>query len=528
MKIDKTSLLLLIFLTLTGFFIRVYAPSIAVIPVNDGGLFYSMIEDLRSSHYILPFITTYNHANIPFAYPPLAFYLYGLMADAAHIPTLDLMRILPALISALTIPALYNLAVDITKLRIASLLAAAAFAFIPRAFEWIIMGGGVTRSLGLLFTLLALQRIYRLFSTGKTTEAIPAIIFSSLVVYTHPEAAVHTVLSALFFFLWINRSKKGAVHAILIAAGVLVITAPWWATVIHRHGLSVLAAPLTAVKQDNINLLTRIFQIFIFQFTDEPLLDLFGVLGLVGVFTMLAKRHYLVPAWLLTVYLIEPRGSLLYIMTPLAIAIGYGLEKLILPGLNKISETAVGLEQSKDNPPEQQLLAGKMTKFFIGFVFAYGVMSSFYVVSQSLTNLTLTAKDLEAFEWVHDSTPGDSRFLVITQNHPLLDSTSEWFPALTDRTSVATVYGFEWVNDGLFGERVDRARELQSCASQDASCLDAWRAAIDDNSSFVYIRKVTNNKPVDVPLIAHLHLSSQYEEVFENETVIIFRKNSGR
>jgi len=524
LKIDKTSLLLVIILTLIGFFIRFYAPSVSVIPVNDGGLFYSMIEDLRSNHYLLPLVTSYNHADIPFAYPPLAFYLYGLIADITHVQLLDLMRVIPAFISALTIPALYTLAVKVTKSKATSIMAAAAFAFIPRAFEWIIMGGGVTRSLGLLFTLLALQRTYSLFSTGKTTELIPAIILSSLVVYTHPEAAVHTILSSILFYLWLNRTRKGAVNAMLVALGVLVITSPWWVTIIQRHGLSVMFAPLTAVRQDNIDLPTRIFQLFIFQFTDEPLLDLFGMLGLVGMFTMLAQKRYLVPVWLLTVYLIEPRGSMLFMMTPLAIAIGYGLEHLILPGLNKAEEPSALAQENDETSREQEIFTGKMAKFFLGFVFAYGVMSSFYVVTQSLVNLTLNAQDLDAFTWVHNNTPENSIFLVVTQNHPLLDSTSEWFPALTGRKSAATVYGYEWVNDDLFGKRVDQARELQACAAQDASCIDTWHST--NIPAFVYIRKMTNNKSVDVPLIAHLHLSSQYESIFENETVIIFRKSS--
>ena len=526
LKIDKTSLFLVTILTLTGFFIRFYAPSVSVIPVNDGGLFYSMIEDLGSNHYLLPLVTSYNHADIPYAYPPFAFYLYGLIADLAHIQLLDLMRILPSFISALTIPALYTLALKVTESKGASILATAAFAFIPRAFEWIIMGGGATRSLGLLFALLALQRIYSLFSIGKSTDLIPAIIFSSLVVYTHPEAAVHTALSSIFFYLWLNRTRKGAVHAILIATGVLIITSPWWATIIQRHGLSVMLAPMTAVSQDNINLPARIFQLFIFQFTDEPLLDLFGLLGLIGMFTLFAHKRYLVPVWLLTIYLIEPRGSMLYIMTPLAIAIGYGLEKIILPGLNIADKPSTAHQDDSELPWEQHLLSGNMAKIFIVFVFAYGVMSSFYVVSESLINLTLTTQDLEALEWVHNNTPENGIFLVITQNHPLLDSSSEWFPALSNRKSAATVYGYEWVNDGFFGKRMNRARELQACASQDTPCLDTWYSST--NPAFVYIRKLKSNKPVDVPLIDHLQFSPQYEAIFENETVIIFRKSSER
>jgi len=40
-------------------------------PINDGGMFYVMILDLRAHRFLLPAFTSYNHLNIPFAYPPL-------------------------------------------------------------------------------------------------------------------------------------------------------------------------------------------------------------------------------------------------------------------------------------------------------------------------------------------------------------------------------------------------------------------------------------------------------------------------
>jgi hypothetical protein len=41
-------------------------------PLNDGALFYTMVRDLQQVHYRLPLYTSYNGAQIPFAYPPLA------------------------------------------------------------------------------------------------------------------------------------------------------------------------------------------------------------------------------------------------------------------------------------------------------------------------------------------------------------------------------------------------------------------------------------------------------------------------
>lgn len=51
-------------------------------------------------------------------------------------------------------------------------------------------------------------------------------------------------------------------------------------------------------------------------------------------------------------------------------------------------------------------------------------------------------------------------------------------PALTGRTSLATVFGYEWLNDGKFGARVEIYQELQKCTAQDVDCLNYWAQEI--------------------------------------------------
>ena len=141
------------FITIIGFAIRIAPALQAGFPLNDGGLFYAMIVNLQEAHYALPLYATYNLAQIPFAYPPLAFYITGLLSDLLHIPVLDLVRLLPPIISTLAIPAFFLLAKEITKSKLHIVFGVFAFAFLPRVFAWHIMGGGITRSLGFLFAI---------------------------------------------------------------------------------------------------------------------------------------------------------------------------------------------------------------------------------------------------------------------------------------------------------------------------------------------------------------------------------------
>ncbi len=112
MKNNEREFFFVALLTILGMAVRLSGPLSASFPLNDGGLFYQMIVDLQNNNFILPAVTTYNFAEIPFAYPPFAFYVYGLFS-ASGIPLLKLMQFLPALVTTFTIPAFYVLAKDL-------------------------------------------------------------------------------------------------------------------------------------------------------------------------------------------------------------------------------------------------------------------------------------------------------------------------------------------------------------------------------------------------------------------------------
>src|SRR5512138_2486325 len=102
--------LLLIFAIALGTFMRFNPTLLAGFAINDGGMFAVMIDDLKANHYLLPTFTTYNHLNIPFAYPPLGFYLGAFATDIFGVSTVDVLRWLPAFFASLSIPAFYLLA----------------------------------------------------------------------------------------------------------------------------------------------------------------------------------------------------------------------------------------------------------------------------------------------------------------------------------------------------------------------------------------------------------------------------------
>ena len=176
-------------------------------PLNDGGLFFTMTRDLQAAGFVLPATTTYNDLAIPFAYPPLGFYIAGLLSSAFGVALLPLFQFLPLLFSTLTIPVLYLIAREILGSRFQALVATWAFALLPRGFEWLVVGGGLTRSLGLLLGLLAILEGIRFFRTSRPRHGIAMGVLAGLTALSHPEAVLFTGLSLLLMFLAYGRTR---------------------------------------------------------------------------------------------------------------------------------------------------------------------------------------------------------------------------------------------------------------------------------------------------------------------------------
>jgi len=119
--------------------------------LNDGALFAQMSEAIRLNHYILPEVVEYNRTVIPFAYPPLAFYVVAFLTDLLRLDVLDVVRYLPLGFNLLSIGAFVLLASQLINNKLVFLYTCLFFPLIPRSYEWLIMGGGVTRSVGFFF-----------------------------------------------------------------------------------------------------------------------------------------------------------------------------------------------------------------------------------------------------------------------------------------------------------------------------------------------------------------------------------------
>ena len=155
----RATVLIVLVATALGFVARAVDMGSGSFPVNDGGLFYSLTQDLIHNGFAPPAYTTYNGGAIPFAYPPLGLYLAGVTQVVSGIDLLTLFRVIPLVASCLTIPAAYLVARELTESPLVAGLAATVFGLLPSAFSTQIAGGGVLRAPAYVLALLALHRV---------------------------------------------------------------------------------------------------------------------------------------------------------------------------------------------------------------------------------------------------------------------------------------------------------------------------------------------------------------------------------
>jgi hypothetical protein len=109
------------------------------------------------------------------------------------------------------------------------------------------------------------------------------------------------------------------------------------------------------------------------------------------------------------------------------------------------------------------------------------------LIGQGLALTVLPREERQAMAWVAERAPAEARFAVVSGEPWSTDRSSEWFPVLARRVSVATVQGTEWLPDRAFSRRAEQHRELQQCGSRDVACLHAWSNEHGLTFDWVYV-----------------------------------------
>ncbi len=519
---DDVGVLLVTVSVLLGGWFRIFPAFLAGFPVNDGGMFHVMIKDLLANHYVPPFYTTYNNLNIPFAYPPLAFYISAGISSLFNIPPIEIVRWLPGIVNTLCIVAFYFLAKEFLGNKLTSAAATFVYAMIPHMSEWLSMGGGLTRSFGMLFMMLTILYAHRLFTNNSRQNLGGTIFFGSLTVLSHPESIIYAIGICIYIWLIRSRTLKGFLQGVLVAVGVLLLTAPWYGLIIKRYGIETL---VTAAQTGSHSLWSPLILLNMDGITAEPYLDLLGTVCILGIVTLVIRKQYIIPSMLILIYLIEPRSAHIIGIIPLAMAGGFFIAEIILPAISKT-------KNDSENTIEKNSIRNAIIMFAI--IAPYILINSAYqgfLISQNHINET----EKNSMQWVKENTPEKSQFLVLTGDaDAMCDLVSEWFPALAQRTSVTTLQGREWLLGSKFDEFTNKRTNIQQCINEDLSCIDQQIKYFTTDLDYIYVsNKPTTSKciPVDAlsrktrDVVTSLKTSSKYVLAYNAEDIFVFKRN---
>jgi hypothetical protein len=504
-----------------GFVVRAIPVVTTDFPLNDGGLFYAMTRDLQESGFLLPAYATYNGLALPFAYPPLAFYIAGILSNVTGIGLLELFQFLPLVLATLTIPVVYVLAREILATRFQALLATWAFALVPRSFDWLIVGGGITRSLGLLLAVLTVVEGIRFYKRTGRRHGVAAAILAGLTSMSHPQAALFAGLSLILVWAAYGCTWRSLRDSVGLVAGAAVVASPWWISVIATHGVG----PYLSGGQTSGSLLSGLQPLVTFTFTDEPYLTLLAVVGLIGLVHQVAVRRYLLPAWLGLVFVIDPRSAATSSMVPMAMLIAVAVDEVLLARIPREVREAGGAGRHWP----REVVGDRFGRLLLGVGLTLGVIGAVRAPTGIGSPLhALAESNRTVMSWIADNAPLTTDFVVVSAGYWNIDVNSEWFPALTGHRSLGTVQGFEWLGKAAWDQQLGRYGRLQGCADESVDCIREWMSAGGVVDAWVYVP----NRTVDAfsatgdccgPLRRSLAASPDYEVAFSGPGGDVFR-----
>lgn len=491
-------------------------------PLNDGGMFMAMVDDIKAGGYRLPEFMSYNGGNIPFAYPSLPFYTAAALSDVFGWSTIEVLHYLPAFFSLLTLPAFYLLARVILPSRTMAALAVLLFAVVPRAFNWEIVGGGLTRSPAFFFAILALWQGYQLFSTQQRRYVFTTAVLSAVTIFCHMEMGWFVAFSFGYFVFALGGLRRNLRVAIALASLVPVLTAPWWFETLLRVGVE----PVLAAMQTGAHNPFSPLRLLLLGSTEEAFFPVVLVAAILGFGSRLQARDYLLPVWLVLIFVLDPRKAATTSTLPIALLAALGITNVVWPAIRSHATTSAGW-----------LPVSRWAYIALGFLLLlYSPLAALGSASRPESPLfALSPAEREAISWARDNSPEGARFVVI----PILrawavDAPSEWFPALSGRYSLSTVQGSEWLPGGRFDILKEQHKSLAECTYAGAACLEAWAAESDAAYDYIYVPKgnpAIEARPTQVGkldccsvLQASLTSAPGYERVFDNAGASIYRK----
>lgn len=477
-------------------------------PAYGAGLYLEAATQIRLQGYSLPTAIPYYTGGIPFAYPPLGFYLTAVLLDVG-LSGLTVSRVLPAALTVCYLVPYYGIALELLPTRRQAGVATTLLAFAPPTLQWHLSAGGIVRATAFLLALCGVYAGCRVFHSSDRRWVVPGAVLFGLTALTHPVYTVFFGLSWLVLYVARDRSVHGLLAGAFVAAGGLALAGPWWATVLDRHGVGV----FTAAAGSHSGLAggaERLLDQFVYPL-DPTVVTAFFVAVFVASALLVARGSYVLPSWLVVGAYVVGKERFQFVAGSMIVAtVALGV---VAPALSRWRP-----ELDHGRAPLVVVCVLLVVGGSIGTLYAASELDSAHHGSPSLPPF-VDDDDVSAMTWAATETaPGDS-FVVV-------GDAAEWFPYYTDRSILVGPWGIEWVSSARYYEQLDHVRRLGACT--DADCLSDALAAADVSPTYVYVP----TGPYTVrgleregasALAASLVDSDRFRRVYANDGVSVFR-----
>jgi hypothetical protein len=420
-------------------------------PNKGGGLFLEFAQQIAAHGFAIPSnVPFYTDEGIPFAYPPLPFYVEAILIHGFSLPKFLVANLLPPLTAILTLLVFYRLTKELELKPWTRMIALLAYATMTAAFSEPISAGGLAEAFGSLSLACFAISLVRAYKRDTVASHVVVGLLWAFCVLASPGGAYASVPTFLIFaIVQLVKSKwrpSWRTVLLLIAAGLIavVVSSPYWLTVIANHGVQVFVSNLGAQHSHLFGFREDLVG---FQVTGD--MFLWNALLFCGLVWGILQRRWVLPVWFAVLYTI-PREGWWIASIPAAITAGIGGAEVLGPPL-------IGIARRYQRKTEMIVLVGGLVLLIVG--------STSVVIAEKVDGWEISREVVAALEWVNANTPPQSKFIVLVNKDVI-----EWAPHITQRTVLNVKCGTEFA--ARERGKISRLNNLLDVC-QDFDCVQA-------------------------------------------------------
>jgi len=442
------------------------------LPHDLGGLFLEFSLQIAEGGLRLPHrISFYSGGGIPFAYPPLPFYFEAFVLHLLPVSEIAVGNVLPLLIGSASLPLFWWLTGQLRLPSTVRMTALLVYALTPSVFLDQISSAGLAESFGsVAVILLAIALLHAVRKETIAAGLIAGVAWAFCILSSPGSAYASVLIVAIFSWDKLLRGSyckikgRALISAITMGGTALALSAPYWLTVLLRHGSRVFSMSFGAQHGSISTLaLSTIVKYLDFDVALGPVGFLTDALILAGLIWSLCRKRHLVVAWFL-VTLAVPREGRWLVSAPAAILGGTGIVEF----LNLLHRC--------------RGRAGRLGGFALATTSLLLNAGGALLMQTADYDEDTWIEAMGAATWVMENTSESTELLVLSN-----EVVREWVPHLSRRTILNVEFGQEWEPDDL--EVVEAINsEVVDCT--DGECVCDLAARVSDRREYLlYVQK---------------------------------------